>query len=170
MEEFFKNRLSKEEYGNFLALSARSRAEDHQTQTGVVIFDKDWRTISSGYNGYCSGYNVSERIIQDRELKSCLINHAECNAILKSSKEGHYLFSVLSPCQSCSKIIVASTIKEVYFLQQYNSGSTGLPDLTYQKIFNLHNVKYKQATKDQINRIKYWQKKNLEYLDQILWE
>lgn len=169
MKEFFKNRLSREEYGFSICLAAKTRSEDHQTQTGVAIFDKDWRTISTGFNGYCSGYPVNERIIQDRELKSCLINHAECNAILKSSKEGYYLFSVLSPCQSCSKIIVASTIKEVYFLKQYNSGSTGLPDLTYQKIFNLHNVKYKQATKDQISRIKFWQKKNLDYLDTILW-
>jgi deoxycytidylate deaminase len=167
MEEFFKNRLSKVEYGNFLALSARSRAEDPDTQTGVVIFDKDWRTISSGFNGFAQNFVPDERIISDRKLKSCLINHAECNAILKSAKEGQHLFSVLSPCQSCSKIIVASSIKSVYFLKQYVSGATNEPDLVYQDIFKLHNVQYNQITKEQINKIIYWQQKNLDFLTSI---
>ena len=167
MEEFFKNRLSKVEYGNFLALSARSRAEDPDTQTGVAIFDKDWRTISTGFNGFVAGFTPDERIISDRKLKSCLINHAECNAILKSAKESHYLFSVLSPCQSCSKIIVASSIKSVYFLKQYVSGATNEPDLVYQDIFKLHKVHYEQITPEQIDKIKYWQKKNLDFLNTI---
>jgi len=49
-------RLTKAEYGCYLALSARSRSEDPHTQVGVALFDEEWRTVSTGFNGFGPGF------------------------------------------------------------------------------------------------------------------
>ena len=69
-------RLTKSEYGCYIALSARSRSEDPDTQVGVALFDQEWRTVSTGFNGFGPGFLPKDDVFKDREIKSCLINHA----------------------------------------------------------------------------------------------
>lgn len=162
-------RLTKIEYGFYLALTAKARSEDVQTQTGCVLFDENWRTISTGFNGFAPKFIPTEDVFEDREFKSDIICHAEINAILHSAKDPKYLFSVLSPCVSCAKTIAATTIKEVYFIKQYyRSGKEA--DIKYAKIFDLYGIKYFQITKDNlsnIERVLYSEMKNIKnlYLD-----
>jgi deoxycytidylate deaminase len=157
-------RLNRQEYGCYLALSARSRSEDPHTQVGVCLFDKDWRTVSTGFNGFSPGFIAKSEIFKDRELKSCLINHAEINAILYSSRQAYHACMVYSPCIHCAKTIAASKIQNVFFLKEYIRGDNNEPDIKYKQIFDFHNINYKKLNERSIKRIIYWIDKDKEFL------
>ena len=157
-------RLTKPEYGCYLALSARSRSEDPHTQVGVALFDQEWRTISTGFNGFGPGFLPQENIFNDREIKSCLINHAEINAIFCSSRQAYFACMVYSPCIHCAKTIAASKIKSVYFIQQYLKGSDQQPDLKYEEIFRFYGINCIQMNNNNIKKILYWSKKDQDFL------
>jgi len=159
-------RLSKIEYGFYLALAARTRSEDPQTQTGCVLFDENWRTIGTGFNGFAPKFVPTEDVFEDREFKSDIICHAEINAILNSAKNAKYLFTVLSPCVSCAKTIAATSIKEVYFIKQYYKGGKDA-DLKYAKIFDLFGIKCFQASKDSLLNIEKVMKSELENIKNL---
>jgi dCMP deaminase len=159
-------RLSKIEYGFYLALAARTRSEDPQTQTGCVLFDENWRTIGTGFNGFAPKFVPTEDVFEDREFKSDIICHAEINAILNSAKNAKYLFTVLSPCVSCAKTIAATSIKEVYFIKQYYKGGKDA-DLKYAKIFDLFGIKCFQASKDSLLNIEKTMKSELENIKNL---
>lgn len=161
-------RLSKIEYGCYLALSARSRSEDPDTQVGTALFDKDWRTVSTGFNGFGPGMIPKSEIIKNRELKSCLINHAELNAILYSTREAYHACLVYSPCMSCAKTIAASKIKNIYFLKQYVSGATNEPDLKYQQIFKFHDINHQKISDRSIKKIMVWLEKDKQFLTSLV--
>jgi dCMP deaminase len=159
-------RLSKIEYGFYLALAARTRSEDPQTQTGCVLFDENWRTIGTGFNGFAPKFVPTEDVFEDREFKSDIICHAEINAILNSAKNAKYLFTVLSPCVSCAKTIAATSIKEVYFIKQYYKGGKDA-DLKYAKIFDLFGIKCFQVSKDSLANIEKVMKSELENIKNL---
>jgi len=159
-------RLTKPEYGCYLALAARSRSEDPHTQVGTVLFDKNWRTVSTGFNGFAPGILPKEEIFENREKKSCLINHAEINAILYSSKNPRYACMVYSPCIHCAKTIAASKIKRIYFIKEYvKSGET--PDTKYKEIFDFCGVYYTQLQKQSLDKIIYWLDKDKEFINSL---
>ena len=109
-------------------------------KVGAVIV-KDHRILSYGYNGTPSGFdNVCERIIPeeiDPDTRTITpaqlvtkpeVIHAEMNAILKvarshDSTEDATLFLTHSPCIECSKAILQSGIKKVYFNIDYRSSA-----------------------------------------------
>jgi dCMP deaminase len=159
-------RLNKIEYGFYLALAARTRSEDPQTQTGCVLFDENWRTIGTGFNGFAPKFVPTEDVFEDREFKSDIICHAEINAILNSAKNAKYLFTVLSPCISCAKTIAATSIKEVYFIKQYYKGGKDA-DLKYAKIFDLFGIKCFQVSKDSLSNIEKVMKSELENIKNL---
>jgi dCMP deaminase len=159
-------RLNKIEYGFYLALAARTRSEDPQTQTGCVLFDENWRTIGTGFNGFAPKFVPTEDVFEDREFKSDIICHAEINAILNSAKNAKYLFTVLSPCVSCAKTIAATSIKEVYFIKQYYKGGKDA-DLKYAKIFDLFGIKCFQVSKDSLANIEKVMKSELENIKNL---
>jgi len=152
-------RLNKIEYGFYLALAAR-------TPTGCVLFDENWRTIGTGFNGFAPKFVPTEDVFEDREFKSDIICHAEINAILNSAKNAKYLFTVLSPCVSCAKTIAATSIKEVYFIKQYYKGGKDA-DLKYAKIFDLFGIKCFQASKDSLLNIEKVMKSELENIKNL---
>lgn len=159
-------RLNKIEYGFYLAIAARTRSEDPQTQTGCVLFDENWRTIGTGFNGFAPKFVPTEDVFEDREFKSDIICHAEINAILNSAKNAKYLFTVLSPCVSCAKTIAATSIKEVYFIKQYYKCGKDA-DLKYAKIFDLFGIKCFQASKDSLINIEKVMKSELENIKNL---
>jgi deoxycytidylate deaminase len=160
-------RLSKPEYGCYLALAARSRSEDPHTQVGVTLFDQEWRTVATGFNGFGPGFLPKENVFKDRETKACLINHAEINAILYASRQPYYACMVYSPCIHCAKTIAASKIKSVYFIQQYIKGSDQQPDLKYQDIFKFYGINCIQIDNKNIKKILYWSQKDQDFLNSI---
>lgn len=163
-----ETRLTKPEYGCYLALAARSRSEDPHTQVGTALFDEDWRTVSTGFNGFAPQLIPNEEIIQNRPLKSDLINHAEINAILYSSRQPYYACMVYSPCIHCAKTIAASKIKEIYFLKQYRKSNTEVLDAKYMDIFNFSGIKYHQLSSNSLNKILLWLDKDKQFIQSLL--
>lgn len=163
-----ETRLTKSEYGCYLALAARSRSEDPHTQVGTVLFDEDWRTVSTGFNGFAPQLIPHDDIIQNRPLKSDLINHAEINAILYSSRQPYYACMVYSPCIHCAKTIAASKIKEIYFLKQYSKSNSETLDVKYMDIFNFSGIKYNQLSIDSLNKILFWIDKDKEFIKSLI--
>jgi len=87
------------------------------------ILVKNGVIISDGYNGTPTGY--------ENECEDCDGNtkwytlHSEANAITKLvriggiSSEGSTLYTTLSPCSECSKLILQSGIETVIYREEY---------------------------------------------------
>lgn len=112
-----------------LAIDLSKRSHCIKAQVGAVLV-KDTRIISIGYNGPPAGtHNCDEQWPEEgcpRDSKgSCsLALHAEENAILFAVKngaqlEGSTLYTTLSPCLSCARLIFSSGIKRVFFQKSY---------------------------------------------------
>lgn len=90
-------------------------------KVGCIIV-KDDMIISDGYNGTPAG--LDNKCEDDSGKTKWYVIHAEANAILKLSRShnssvGATLYSTLSPCKDCAKMILQAGIKEVYYKEQY---------------------------------------------------
>ncbi len=112
-----------------LASDLAFRSHCVKRQVGAVL-TKDTRIVSIGYNGPPPGtHNCDEEWPEDgcpRDSRnSCsLALHAEENAILYAVKngtqvQGSTLYTTLSPCIACARLILSSGIKVVYFKESY---------------------------------------------------
>lgn len=90
-------------------------------KVGALIV-KDKMIISDGYNGTPAGFeNICE---DDNHLTKPYVLHAEANAITKiarsgNNSEGATLYVTDAPCIECSKLIIQSGIKKVFYARQY---------------------------------------------------
>lgn len=90
-------------------------------KVGALIV-KDKMIISDGYNGTPAGFeNVCE---DENRLTKPYVLHAEANAITKiarsgNNSEGATLYVTDAPCIECSKLIIQSGIKKVFYARQY---------------------------------------------------
>ena len=86
-------------------------------KVGALIV-KDKMIISDGYNGTPAGF---ENICEDENNQTKpYVLHAEANAITKiarsgNNSEGATLYVTDAPCIECSKLIIQSGIKKVYY-------------------------------------------------------
>jgi dCMP deaminase len=112
-----------------LATDLATRSHCVRAQVGAVL-TKDTRIISIGYNGPPAGtHNCDEEwptegCARDSKGSCSLALHAEENAILYAVKngskiDGSTLYTTLSPCIACARLILSSGIKEVYFKDSY---------------------------------------------------
>jgi dCMP deaminase len=90
-------------------------------KVGALIV-KDGMIISDGFNGTPKGFTND---CEDENGNTYwYVLHAEANAILKVSKssqstEGATLYVTYSPCKDCSKLIIQSGIKRVFYSEEY---------------------------------------------------
>lgn len=99
-----------------LAKHISTWSKDPSTQVGAVIFDSRNRIISMGYNGLPSG--VTDKDLENRELKYKKIIHAETNAIIFANRdlEGCSIATYpFMPCSNCSSVIIQAQIKRVIY-------------------------------------------------------
>ena len=97
-------------------------------RVGAVI-TKDTRIISIGYNGAPSKIGQCDQYgcIIDSEKGGCIRTiHAEQNAIAYASRigipiENATIYVTVSPCIDCAKLIIASGIKRLVYLQEYRN-------------------------------------------------
>lgn len=97
-------------------------------RVGAVI-TKDTRIISIGYNGAPSKIGQCDQYgcIIDSEKGGCIRTiHAEQNAIAYASRigipiENAAIYVTVSPCIDCAKLIIASGIKRLVYLQEYRN-------------------------------------------------
>jgi len=112
-----------------LATDLAKRSHCVKAQVGAVL-TRDTRIISIGYNGPPAGtHNCDEEwpaegCARDSKGSCSLALHAEENAILYAVKngaklEGATLYTTLSPCLPCARLIFSAGIKHVYFDKSY---------------------------------------------------
>ncbi|MEX1014697.1 MAG: deaminase [Candidatus Paceibacterota bacterium] len=113
-------RISKEKTFFKIAEVLKDRSTCLMAKVGCVITDSEMiNIISIGYNGnYSGGPNHCDQEVE----KGCNCVHAEINAITKAEKslKNAVLFSTHEPCLMCSKSIINSGIKKVFFYKNYS--------------------------------------------------
>ena len=101
------------------------RSACHRLHVGCLIV-KENRIISQGYNGYLPGAPHEQVMRDGHEIATV---HAEQNAVTDCAKRGvscdgcdayitHY------PCLHCAKLLHASGVKKVYYLNDYKNDNT----------------------------------------------
>jgi dCMP deaminase len=108
------------------------RGNCRRRQVAALIV-KDRRIISTGYNGTprgvkncCEGgcKRCAGEAPSGAALGECVCSHAEENAITQAAFHGiavrdSVIYSTLSPCLTCAKMIINSGIHEVVFEKEY---------------------------------------------------
>lgn len=103
---------------------------------GCVI-TVDRRVVATGYNGAPAGvkscvergFCIRKDSKSGENLDKCFASHGEMNAITQAAKmgisvEGGSLYVTTLPCSTCIKLIINAGIKEVYYIEDYNSPMT----------------------------------------------
>ncbi len=121
-----------DEYFMNIAKVVATRSNCIKRKVAAIIV-KDRRVISTGYNGTPRGAkNCNEggcprcnsMAESGTALGECLCCHGEENAITQAayhgtSLKGSTLYTTLSPCLLCTKMIINSGISEVVYNQEY---------------------------------------------------
>lgn len=140
-------------YMNLAADLAR-RSHCVKAQVGAVLA-RDTRIISIGYNGPPSGtHNCDEEwpetgCPRDSRGSCSLALHAEENAIIYATRngtalEGSTLYTTLSPCLSCARLIFSSGVRKMVYKYSY-AAYKGLPvdeGIEFLKKFGVDVVQY----------------------------
>jgi dCMP deaminase len=111
-------------------------------KVGALIV-KDQMIISDGYNGTPSGFNNDCEDMNGNT--NWYVLHAEANAITKLAKNascnsvGSTLYATISPCMECSKLIIQTGIRHVFYKEEYR-------DLTGLKILKEAGISVSQLT------------------------
>ena len=104
-----------------MALIWAENSYSQRRQVGALIV-KDKMIISDGYNGTPAGF---ENVCEDENgVTRPYVLHAEANAITKiarsgNNSEGATLYVTDAHCIECSKLIIQSGIKKVFYARQY---------------------------------------------------
>ena len=140
----------------FMNLASELAERSHCVRAHVgAVLTKDTRIISIGYNGPpAETHNCDEEwpetgCARDSRGSCSLALHAEENAILYAVKNGSKiagstLYTTLSPCIACARLILSSGIKTVYFKDSY-AAYKGLPSdegVDFLRKFGVDVVKY----------------------------
>ena len=111
-------------------LYARHSRSQRNKVGAVLVNDDNERILMCGYNGTPSnGDNNCEYVNKDGELVTKPeVVHAEENVILFCAKMGistqnKILYTTLSPCFQCAKMIITAGIKRVVFNELYRDTS-----------------------------------------------
>jgi len=99
-------------------------------KVGCLIV-KDGAIISDGYNGTPRGFDNHCEFEPRNHLDAELITkpevlHAESNAITKLAKstqssDGATMYTTISPCVECSKLIIQSGIQRIVYQESYRN-------------------------------------------------
>jgi dCMP deaminase len=141
-----------------LATDLAKRSHCVKAQVGAVLA-KDTRIISIGYNGPPAGtHNCDEEwpgvgCARDSKGSCSLALHAEENAILYAVKnganlEGATLYTTLSPCLPCARLIFSAGVKKVYFDKSYAAYKGLISDegVDFLNRFGVTAVKFEDET------------------------
>lgn len=114
-------RISREQMFMDVAVVVSKRSTCMRRAVGAVIVTNH-RIVSIGYNGSPPGSDHCTReICPDSQVPCYRTIHAEANALayLPSGVVAEQMFTTESPCPECASAIIASPIKEVYYLNEY---------------------------------------------------
>lgn len=122
-----------DDYFMAIARVLASRSNCCRRKVAALIV-KDRRIISTGYNGTPRGVRncfeggcarcAADGVSGDR-LGECICAHAEENAIVQAAYHGiavngGTMYSTMSPCLICTKMIINAGIREVVYADEYH--------------------------------------------------
>ena len=135
-----------------VAIAAKLRSKDPNTQVGACIADTNHRILSVGYNGTPAGLDDDEFPWESTgdplTDKHNYVIHAEANAILNyrgSLKDmaGATVYVTLFPCHECAKTLVQAGIGEVVYLDdKYHDTEDGVVS---RSILDRCGISYRQV-------------------------
>lgn len=116
------DRPSWEQYFRDLTTLASTRSPCERLKVGCIL-TKDNRIIAQGYNGYLPGASHRQILRDGHEVATI---HAEQNAISDCARrgvscEGATAYITHYPCLNCMKIMCASGIKSIKYIDDYNN-------------------------------------------------
>ncbi len=116
------NRSSWDEYFTKIVYVTSERSPCLRLRVGCLLV-KDNRIISQGYNGFLPGCPHQSIIRDDHEMATV---HAEQNAISDCAKRGvnsndSIAYITHYPCLNCAKLLLASGIKEIKYIDDYKN-------------------------------------------------
>ena len=116
------NRSTWDEYFKKIVLVTKERSPCLRLQVGCILV-KDNRIISQGYNGFLPNAPHVSIIRDDHEMATV---HAEQNAIADCAKRGvncneSIAYITHYPCINCAKLLLASGIKEIKYIDDYKN-------------------------------------------------
>lgn len=128
-----KTRPAWNEYFMKFAILASSRGTCLRRKVGAVAV-RDKQLLATGYNGapkgvrHCSEVGclrAESGVASGTRHEICRGMHAEQNAIVQAayqgtSLRGATLYTTVTPCSICAKMIINAGIKHVYYLEPYN--------------------------------------------------
>lgn len=145
-------KLPWDDYFLNIAREVARRSNCIKRQIGAVIAVEN-RIVCTGYNGTprgvkdcCDGgcARCADRTVESgTKLDTCWCCHAEENAIVQGafhgmSVRGGKIYTTLSPCLQCAKLIIQSGITEVIYWGEYAQASMAL--------LEAGNVKFRRLT------------------------
>tara|TARA_Y100000389_G_C17448560_1_gene513181 strand:- start:467 stop:874 length:408 start_codon:yes stop_codon:yes gene_type:complete len=115
-------RPSWDEYFQSIASLTARRSPCHRLKVGCVLVREN-RIIAQGYNGFIRGA-PHESIVVDGHEQATI--HAEQNAIADcanrgTSCNGTTAYVTHYPCVNCCKILIASGISEIKYINDYKN-------------------------------------------------
>ena len=115
-------RPSWEEYFRDLTTLASTRSPCERLKVGCILVKKN-RIIAQGYNGYLPGAEHKQILRDGHEVATV---HAEQNAVADCARrgvscEGATAYITHYPCLNCMKIMCASGIKSVKYINDYKN-------------------------------------------------
>jgi dCMP deaminase len=101
-----------------LALEVASWSKDPKGGVGAVLVDERKRVVGLGFNGFPDRIPDDDALLRDADAKLPRMIHAEMNAVLNATRSVHgsALFTTLTPCAECAKLIIQAGIGAVYRL------------------------------------------------------
>lgn len=115
-------RLDWDKYFMSIAILGSIRSPCERLKVGCVLV-KNNRLVSMGYNGFLPGALHVSRLRNNHEQSTI---HAEQNAISDAAARGVSVNDCVAyithyPCINCFKILVASGIKKIIYLNDYKN-------------------------------------------------
>jgi dCMP deaminase len=115
-------RPSWDDYFKKIVIATSERSPCHRLHVGCLLV-KDNRIISQGYNGFLPGFPHKSIVRNNHEQATV---HAEQNAICDCAKRGVSCFGATAyithyPCIICFRLLIASGIKEIKFINDYKN-------------------------------------------------
>jgi dCMP deaminase len=105
-----------------------SLSRSARTQVGCLVVRGD-HIISDGYNGTPSGF---DNRCEDSDGKTKPeVLHAESNAVAKLARStmssvGSTVYTTVSPCLECAKLLIQAQVSRVVFAEHYRDAAPGI--------------------------------------------
>ena len=117
-----EDRISWDEYFSEFAILTSKRSPCKRLQVGCILV-KDSRVIATGYNGFLPGSSHTSIVRDNHEMATV---HSEQNAVADCAKRGVTIQGATAyithyPCINCFKILVASGVESIKYLEDYKN-------------------------------------------------